>query len=136
MFLDDVREVLDTSSDNVAYTTAEGALLAFRRRLTPRQVLTFADALPSLLRALFLQGWRMEDPVPWSDRDAYDKDVKALRKHHNFATDRGLEAVSFALHRAMGKEKLDKQLARIGPEAAAFWALDGYGDEELRFRFR
>ncbi len=135
-FLDDIREILGTASSNVAYTAAEGVLTAFRRRLTPHQVLDFADALPCIVRSLFLQGWRMEAPTSWGSAGDYVAEAKALRRDHNFAGDRVVEAVSYALHRAMGAEKLRDVLGRIGPEATAFWDLPEYGPDRLAFRFR
>lgn len=135
-FLDDVAEIIGTPSSNVAYTAAEGALHAFRARLTPTQVLAFADALPAVLRALFLQGWRLQTPVAWADRTTYLAEIRKLREAHNFTGELALEAVSFALHRAVGPERLRKTLGDIGPEAETFWAIEGRGDEELAFRFR
>ena len=135
-FVEDIREVLGTPSSNIAYTAAEGVLTAFRQRLTPVQTLEFADELPSVIRALFLQGWRMEPPRPWAAHADYVAEAKALRRNHNFAGDRAVEAVSFALHRAMGPEQLGRALSRIGPKAAEFWALPGYDADRLAFRFR
>lgn len=63
-FLEDICDVLNTPSSNVAFTAAEGMLTAIRQRLTPQKVLEFADTLPAVIRALFLQGWRMEAPLP------------------------------------------------------------------------
>lgn len=135
-FLDDIAEVIGTPSSNVAYTAAEGALHAFRARLRPDQVLTFADVLPAVPRSLFLQEWRMEQPRPWADRSTYTDEAHRLRRNHNLAGENVIEAVSFALHRAVGPEPLRKALKEIGSEAQAFWAIDGYSDEELAFRFR
>jgi uncharacterized protein (DUF2267 family) len=130
-FLVDIREVLGTPSDNVAYTTAEGILAAFRARLTVEQVAAFAQILPAIPRALFVQGWQPAPPRPWADPATYVAEARALRPHHNFATDQALEAVSVALHRAIGPEALAHALDRIGPEAQAFWALDGYDPATL-----
>ena len=135
-FLEDIRDILDTPSSNVAYTAAEGVLTAFRRRLTPQEVLEFADTLPSVIRALFLQGWRMEAPLPWAKQSDYIREAKALRRDHNFTGDRVLEAVSFGLHRAVGAVRFRQNLNAIGPEAQSFWALTGYSEEDLAFRFR
>jgi uncharacterized protein (DUF2267 family) len=135
-FLDDIAEILGTASSNVAYTAAEGVLHAFRDRLTPEMVMVFSESLPAVPRALFLQGWHMEPPQPWADRDTVLHEVQSLRKAHNLVGNAAVEAVSFALHRAVGPDALRKVLAVIGPEAEGFWAIDGYSDEELAFRFR
>lgn len=134
-FLADVREVAGAATDNVAYTTIEGVFRAFRRRLTPRQAMDFAQILPAVPRALFVQDWDMAAPVPWAGQADYLAEVKALRAAHNFATDKAIEGVSVALHRAVGAERLGRCLARIGPEAEAFWHLDGYPPDRLAPRF-
>lgn len=130
-FLDDIREVMSTPSDNVAYTTAQGVLAAFRARLTVAEAAAFAQVLPAMVRALFFEGWVPEAPNDWADRQTYTAEARALRADHNFATVRALEAVSVALHRALGAPALEAALDRIGPEARAFWALEGYSEADL-----
>jgi uncharacterized protein (DUF2267 family) len=131
-FLGDIREVMGTPSDNVAYTTSEGAFRAFRARLTIEEVARFAQVLPAMPRALFFEDWHPAAPLPWADTATYLAEIRSLRGDHNFATDRALEAVAVALHRAVGPEVLDRALAAIGPEASAFWALEGYSAEDIR----
>ena len=130
-FLGDIREVMGTPSDNVAFTTAEGAFRAFRARLTVEEVARFAQVLPAMPRALFIEGWHPTAPLPWADAATYLAEIRALRADHNFANDRALEAVSVALNRAVGPERLARVLTEIGPGAEAFWALEGYGPEDL-----
>ena len=130
-FLDDVRDVAGTPSDNVAYTMTEAAFQAFRARLTVHQALAFANDLPAIPRALFVQNWHPGDPMPWADRTAITAEIKALRRHHNFAPDNAVEAVSVALHRAMRPDLFRRALDRIGPEARAFWQIEGYSERDL-----
>ena len=54
-FLAEARAAMDLETDNVTYTAVEGVLRAFRRRLTPQQAIDFAQVLPSVLRALFVE---------------------------------------------------------------------------------
>lgn len=135
-FLEDVREVMGTPSANVAYTAVEGVFGAFRRRLSTAQALDFAQILPAVPRALFVQGLRPADPLPWADSATYLAEARALRRAHNFANDRAVEAVSFALHRAVGPAVLARCLERLGPGAEAFWRLEGYAAADLAPRFR
>lgn len=135
-FRDDIREVMGEASDNVAYTAAEGVFRAFRARLTSEQVVAFAQVLPAMPRALFVQGWDMADPVPWAEADTYVAEARAFRGDHNFANEDVLKAVSFALHRVVGPDDLRRALDRIGPEALAFWALADIADDDLRAGFR
>ncbi|GAA5064547.1 DUF2267 domain-containing protein [[Roseibacterium] beibuensis] len=130
-FLADIRDVMGTASDNVAYTTAEGAFRAFRGRLTVEETADFAQILPAMPRALFFEGWRPAPPRPWADVSTYVSEIKALRADHNFATGGALEAVSVALHRAVGPTPLARALAAIGPEAEVFWSVEGYSAEAL-----
>lgn len=130
-FLDDIRAVMGTPSANVAYTAAEGVFRAFRARLSVQQALDFAQVLPSVPRALFVQNWVAAEPVPWAGPADYLAEVRALRAAHNFVSDNAVEAVSYALHRTLRPGALDQALARIGPEAQAFWRLEGYDPAEL-----
>jgi uncharacterized protein (DUF2267 family) len=130
-FLDDVRDVMGAPSDNVAYTTTEGAFRAFRSRLTVEEVARFAQVLPAMPRALFFEGWHPAPPVPWADTSSYVTEIKSLRADHNFANDLALTAVSLAVHRAVGPERLARALDAIGPEARAFWKVEGWSAAEL-----
>lgn len=135
-FLDDIREVLGTPSSNVAYTAADGVFRAFRRRLTVDEALAFAQVLPAVARALFVQDFVPEPPAPWAGPETYVAEALALRRDHNFAGPRCLEAVSYAVHRMTGPDRLERALRAIGPEAEAFWRLEGYSPDQLAVRFR
>ena len=97
----------------------------------PQQALDFAAVLPAIPRALFVQDWTLAEPQPWADRAAILAEVKALRRHHNFAPDSAIEAVSCAVHRVVRPDLLRCALQRIGPEALAFWALQSHSPEAL-----
>ena len=124
-FLADARDGLGLTSDNMAYTAVQGVLLAFRRRLAPREVLAFADLLPAVLRALFVAGWDpLAPPVPWPDRAALEDEARALRPHHNLTPPDPIAPVARALRRTVRQLDLDRVLAAVGPEAEAFWHVD------------
>ncbi|SMX30003.1 hypothetical protein TRP8649_04143 [Pelagimonas phthalicica] len=135
-FLDDAKDQLGTTSDNVTYTVAEGVFRAFRSRLTTQQALDFAQILPTTLRALFVQDWQIAEPQPWADPETYLRETRDLRKHHNLAPENALFAVSFALHRAIQPAELTRALDKIAPEAVAFWHLENVDPAELGPRFR
>ncbi|MGR3760409.1 DUF2267 domain-containing protein [Roseobacteraceae bacterium NS-SX3] len=125
-FLQDARDRMCLESDNSTYTAVQGVLHAFRARLTPQQVIDFAQVLPSVLQAVLIQDWRMaEVPQPWASRAAMTEEVKALRRAHNLAPDNAIEATAYALRRCVRAADLGRVLARIGPEAEAFWAVEG-----------
>jgi uncharacterized protein (DUF2267 family) len=56
-FLVDARDIADVQTTHRAYTMVEGVLLAFRRRLSLRDALMFANEPTLLLRALFVSSW-------------------------------------------------------------------------------
>lgn len=131
-FLADAREQLGLSSDNMAYTAIEGVLVTFRARLAPAEVIAFAELLPAVLRALFVTGWDPEAPsLPWEERTALEAEAKAFRRHHNLTPDAPIEPVAIALRRAVRQIDLDRLLARIGPEAEAFWRVTSLPPEAL-----
>jgi uncharacterized protein (DUF2267 family) len=133
-FLADAKDGLGLTSDNMTYTAVQGVLLAFRRRLTPRQVIAFADLLPAVLRALFVAGWDPEaPPLPWPDRAALEAEARALRPDHNLTPEHPITPVAAALRRCTRRIDLDRVLAAIGPEAQAFWHVGaGAGDSARR----
>ena len=131
-FLDDARERMGLVSDNSAYTAVDGMLRAFRARLTAQQVIDVAQVLPSVLRALLIEDWRIpEQPAPWADSATLTREAKALRPNHNLTPDNAIEATAWALRRAVRQADLDRVLRRIGPEAEAFWAVDVADPREL-----
>lgn len=122
-FLDIAKEEMDLVSNNSAYTAIEGVLLAFRRRLTVDQALRFADALPSVVRAIFLYRWHPEAPAPWGSRDVQTAEAKALRPDHNLTPDNCIDATAIALRAVVRPDEIDPVLSAIGPEAEAFWRV-------------
>lgn len=122
-FLDIAREEMALASDNSAYTAVEGVLLAFRRRLTTDQALRFADLLPAVPRAVFVANWHPAPPLPWADRDRLTAEAQALRPHHNLTPANCIEATAIALRAVVPGGELDPVLARLGPEAEAFWQV-------------
>lgn len=124
-FLADAKERLGLESDNMAYTAIDGVFRAFRRRLTVEQALAFAALLPAVPRAIFVQDWHPEPPVPFASRAELTAEAQALRRHHNLTPDHAIEAVAWALRRHLRQDDLDALLARLPEGAVAFWAVAG-----------
>lgn len=132
-FLADAKEGLGLESDNMTYTAVQGVLLAFRRRLAPREVMAFADQLPAVLRALFVAGWDPAAPsLPWAPRAALEAEARALRPHHNLTPPAPIAPVARALRRATNARDLDRVLSRLGPAAQAFWHVDAPPEDLAR----
>ena len=116
---------MNLSSDNATYTSVQGVLLAFRRRLIPQQAVDFAQVLPSVLpsvlRALFVADWHLTDPAPPSTRADWTAEARALRPRHNLTPEPCVTATALALRKSVLREDLDRVLATLPPFAAEFW---------------
>ena len=118
------RDAAGLQTTNMAWTMVEGVLLSFRRRLTIRQAIEFANVLPPLLRGLFLDNWHPDqEPAPFVERAALTAEVQALRSEHNFAPPNSIEAVALALRSVVEQQALNRVLASLPAEARAFWSV-------------
>jgi uncharacterized protein (DUF2267 family) len=117
---------MNLGSDNAAFTAVEGVLRAFRRRLSAQQAADFALVLPSVLRALFVADWRLDEgPLPPGKRENWTAEAMALRPHHNLTPMNCVEATALALRKSVLQEDLDRVLATLPPFAAEFWSTPG-----------
>ncbi|SKA27667.1 Uncharacterized conserved protein, DUF2267 family [Enhydrobacter aerosaccus] len=124
-FLVDVRDTALLSTTHRAYTMAQGVLQAFRRRLTVKEALLFANVLPVGLRALFVADWDIDAPKrPFADKAAMNAEVLQLRQDHNVSTQSAIEDVAAALRRRVDHSALEGVLARLPKGAAEFWRAD------------
>ncbi|SUZ31584.1 hypothetical protein ROE7235_01333 [Roseibaca ekhonensis] len=134
-FLDDVKDGMNLSSDNMAYTAVDGVFQCYRRRLTAAQGLGFASVLPCVPRAIFVAGWQPTDPLPeFPSRAELVAEVKALRPHHNLTPDTAIEATAIALQRQILPDDWARALAALPPDARAFWDVPDMPESELRPR--
>lgn len=123
--LAELRDETQIASDNVLYTAIQAVLTGFRDRLRPEQAMAFADLLPAVLRAIFVQGWDIAAPPrPWPTRETLRQEMLALRQDHNFCPPEMLEPVLRAITGTIRRPDLDRVLTRIGPRAQAFWTVD------------
>ncbi|WP_368073626.1 DUF2267 domain-containing protein [Tateyamaria omphalii] len=134
-FLDDVKERMSLTSDNMAYTAVDAVLQVFRRRLTAQQGLEFAAVLPSVLRAIFVQGWDVSvPPVPFSARSDLIAEAQAIRVNHNLTPDNAIEATAWAIRRCTNARDFARVLDRMPEGAAAFWHVETDDPAELEQR--
>jgi uncharacterized protein (DUF2267 family) len=97
------------------------------------QTAEFANVLPPLLRALFLNDWNPSiKPVPFGSREALSEEVRSLRPVHNFSPANAIDAVAAALWDSVDRAALEKVLATLPPQAAEFWALPNQGQQECQ----
>jgi uncharacterized protein (DUF2267 family) len=134
-FLDDVKERMSLESDNMAYTAVDAVMQVFRRRLTAQQGLNFASVLPSVLRAIFVNGWDVTaSPLPFPARNDLIAEVKQVRVDHNLTPDTAIEATAWAVRRCTNTRDFERVLAQLPDEAAAFWHVDVDDPTELEQR--
>ena len=129
-FLDDVKEATGLVSDNSAYTAVDGVFRTFRRRLTVEEAIAFAQVLPSVPRAMFVQDWDpTEAPIAFTARASLTREAQTLRPHHNLTPDNAIEATARAVWRAVDHRAFDRALDRLPHDARAFWTVDAPPDE-------
>ena len=94
--------------------------------------LAFADCLPPVTRAVFVEDWSpVDDPPPFPDRETLQKEVKAIRPDHNLAPASAISDVAAALRRAVDNRKLDRVLTTLPAGAAAYWAAPAGPEQEM-----
>ncbi|NML73428.1 DUF2267 domain-containing protein [Rhizobium sp. S-51] len=121
-FMEDLRDTSMLQTTHQCYTMLQGVFQVFRRRLTTKQALAFADTLPPVLRALFVSDWDVEEPrLPFGTFAEMTREVKALRPDHNFSTDTALSDVAAVMRRHIDLTAFEAVLAELPPGAKQFW---------------
>ena len=121
-YLVDARDTAGLWSTHVTYTMTQGVFQVFRRRLSTKDAIAFANVLPICLRALFVTDWNPdEERKKFEDRETMTQEVKLLRADHNFSTETAIRDVARALRRHVDEVAFDKLLAQLPPGAVEFW---------------
>jgi uncharacterized protein (DUF2267 family) len=123
-FIADVRDTCMLQTHHQAYHTLRAVLHVFRSHLTTEQALRFADILPAVIRAIFVEDWTpSEPPPPFPDRATLIREVKSIRKDHNLAPDSAIEDVAAALKRSsIDIRAFDRTLEEFPQGATDYWA--------------
>jgi len=123
-YLIDARDTAGLWSTHVTYTMTQGVLQVFRRRLSTKNAIAFANTLPICLRALFVTDWDTDEPMKlFENREVMTEEVKSLRSDHNFSTETAIRDVASALRRHVDEDVFDQLLARLPEGAMGFWKL-------------
>ena len=123
-YLVDARDTSGLWSTHVTYTMTQGVFQAFRRRLSVRDAIAFANVLPICLRALFVTDWDTdEEKRPFSSREVMTREVKLLREEHNFSTETAIQDVAKVLRRHVNEEAFDNILEQLPKGAVEFWEV-------------
>jgi len=121
-FLEAARVALDHETSHQAYQTVEGLLRVFRRRLSVAEGLAFADALPAVLRAIFVADWDIEAPVlPFAGSEALGRELQAYRPHHNLTPPDAIARLAPLVRAATDPVQFDRVLRRLPAGARDFW---------------
>ncbi|KRD96259.1 hypothetical protein ASE63_11205 [Bosea sp. Root381] len=124
-FLLDARDELSHATTHQTWQSVLAVLVTFPARLTAEQGLVFADALPPLLAAMFLQDWdRSQPPKPFAGRAELAREAMAFRGDHNIIPESGIADVARALRRHVEPQAFERALAELPPGARAFWAVE------------
>ncbi|MBV8046205.1 MAG: DUF2267 domain-containing protein [Paludibacterium sp.] len=121
-FMLDARDAAGLATTNMAWNMVVGVLRTFRSRLTVPQALLFADALPPVLRALFVEQWDTSQPIrDFGSPEALLDEVRSVRRQHNFSPDDAIQAVAIALRKNVDPEVLRRTLASLPTAAQNYW---------------
>jgi uncharacterized protein (DUF2267 family) len=123
-FMVDARNESDLNTTNMAYNMVAGVLHTFRRRLSVRDALRFANVLPPAIRALFVADWDIDEKkLKFTDVSTMTQEVKALRAVHNWSPDTSIHDVAVALRRNVNEMDFDKLLSTLPIDAQNYWRV-------------
>ncbi len=123
-FMVDARDQAGLATTSMAWNMVVGVLWAFRSVLTVEEALRFADVLPPVLRAIFVERWNVSQAVqPLGDHQAVLAQIRSVHREHNFSPENAVQVLFSALRQAVGPEVLDAVLERLPPHASEFWRL-------------
>ena len=122
VFLDRLKLETDTTTRHQAFQIAYAVLRVFRNHLETRDALVFADALPPLLRAMFVEDWTPVDaPPPFPSRAELDREVMAIRRDHSLAGPGSIDDVARGLFACSDRSRLELALERMPVAARDFF---------------
>ncbi len=121
-FMLDARDFAGLATTNMAWNMVVGVLHAFRSRLTVQQALQFADALPPVLRAIFVEHWDISEPMrEFGSPDEVLNEVRSIRRQHNFSPENAVQAVATALRKNVDEEVFQRALYQLPLQAQLYW---------------
>lgn len=123
-FLLDARESLGHATTHQAWYSVLGVFVTFRARLSVAQAVTFSQALPPILGAMFLYEWDpAQPPQPFGPRAGLASEAQSFRREHSFLPGSAIEDVAAALWRNVDRRAFERMLGTLPTEAREFWAL-------------
>jgi len=124
-FLNDLQAISMLQTWHQCFQTLRAVFLVFRSHVPPQVAMDFAQSLPAVLRAIFIEDWDLSAPtLPFSSPQDLLHEVLAVRRDHNLSPPTAIADVARALRNAMKPEDHAFMLSRLPPDAAAFWRTD------------
>ena len=124
-FLKDLLAISSLATSNQCYTQTRSVFLVFRSHVEPQVALDFANALPPVLRAIFIEDWNLASPVtPMPGKSELLAEVKSVREAHNLSTDTAIAEVALALRQNMNELDYGLMLKNLPAEAAMYWKVE------------
>lgn len=124
-FLVSARDHAGLPTTNMAWNMVVGVLHAFRARLSLQDGIRFAQVLPPMVRALFVEDWNPElPPKEFGAAPDWLNDVRAVRHEHNFSPDNAVVAVARALREQVHPPVWERILDSMPEGSLSYWAVD------------
>lgn len=121
-FLEVLKAISGLATWNQCYTMTRSVFMVFRSHVPPQVAMDFAQSLPAVLRAIFIEDWNLSAPIrPFPDVATLSAEVRAIREAHNFSTPNAIAEVATALRHAMKAEDFATMMQKLPADAAAFW---------------
>jgi uncharacterized protein (DUF2267 family) len=123
-FMIAVRDALGHATTHQAYYSVLAVLLVFRRRVSVHHAIRFADALPTVLRAMFVSDWDTREPVlGMATRAELTREAQDFRREHSFTPDDAIDVVAHVLRQHTDPIRFDLALRELPSHAREFWSV-------------
>lgn len=124
-YLADLIQIGMLQTSNQAYQATRAAFHVFRSHVEAQTAMDFAQFLPAVLRAIFVEDWVLSAAVtPFPDRDTLLNEVMANRPDHNVSPPSAIHDVALALRHCLKKEDYALMIKQLPPDARSFWTVD------------
>ena len=117
------RALLETH--NQCYAMLRAVLHEFRSYMTIKQAIAFADGLPPLVRAIFVEGWQPADePPPPPSRKEFASAVARRLAPHHYAPDNLASDVFAVLVPRAERTKIARVMDELPADLNNLWRGD------------
>jgi uncharacterized protein (DUF2267 family) len=91
-FMSEFVALADLPTHHRAYHSIRAVIHVFRSHLPVKEALTFANVLPPVLCAIFVEDWQpAEEPLPFPHRKTLLREIKSIRSDHKLAPETVME---------------------------------------------